>query len=47
MIDAGVTELAPIVGTKAACEALGRSRATHYRHRHPKPVGDRDCRAAG
>lgn len=44
MIDAGVTELAPIVGTKAACEALGRSRATHYRHRHPKPPGDRPPR---
>jgi len=30
-----VNELAPIAGRKAACDALGRSRATHYRHRQP------------
>jgi hypothetical protein len=27
------TALEPLVGTKGACSALGRSRATHYRHR--------------
>jgi putative transposase len=33
VIDPAVDELAPVVGTKAACETLGRSRATHYRRR--------------
>ncbi len=43
ILDAGVDELAPIVGRKRACEALGRSRASHYRarqgprHGPPKP----------
>ena len=42
MIDQAIDELAPIVGTKAACAAVGRPRATHYRwHRKsaspPKP----------
>ena len=32
-----MNELAPLAGRKAACEALGRSRASHYRHRTPKP----------
>lgn len=32
MIASGVTELAPVVGTRAACAALVVSRATHYRH---------------
>jgi len=35
----GVSELAPTVGIKAACDHLGRSRATHYRHHTPKPFG--------
>lgn len=33
ILDAGVDELAPIVGRKRACEVLGRSRASHYRQR--------------
>ena len=33
ILDAGVDELAPIVGRKRACEVLGRSRASHYRAR--------------
>lgn len=43
ILDAGVDELAPIVGRKRACEVLGRSRASHYRARRgpvygpPKP----------
>ncbi len=43
ILDAAVDELAPIVGRKRACEALGRSRASHYRQRQgprygpPKP----------
>jgi putative transposase len=31
----GVNELAPTVGIKAACNHLGRSRATHYRQNQP------------
>ena len=43
MIDDAISELAPMVGVTAACEAVGRPRATHYRwHRKspppPKPV---------
>lgn len=33
ILDTAVDELAPIVGRKRACEALGRSRASHYRTR--------------
>ena len=37
MIATGVTELAPVVGTSAACAALAVSRATHYRRaRRPR-----------
>lgn len=35
ILDAGVEELAPVTGRRAGCETLGRSRATHYRHRRP------------
>jgi putative transposase len=35
VIDQAIDELAPIVGTKAACKAVGRPRGTHYRW-HPK-----------
>jgi putative transposase len=31
-VEAAVAELAPVVGTRAACAAVGRARATHYRH---------------
>jgi putative transposase len=31
-----VNTLAPTVGRRRACDALGRSRATHYRHRDPQ-----------
>ncbi len=38
MIDDAITELTPIVGVKAACEAVGRPRASHYRrHRKSRP----------
>ena len=47
ILDAGVDELALIVGRKRACEVFGRSRASHYRQR---PVGlgvtDRNVAAA-
>jgi transposase InsO family protein len=41
MIDAAVIELTPTVGARAACEAVGRSRASHYRAHpaHPVPLG--------
>ena len=39
IVDAAVDELAPIVGRKAACAALGRSRASHYRARRPPRCG--------
>jgi putative transposase len=38
MIDAAVVELTSIVGAKAACDALGRSRASHYRAHPVRPV---------
>jgi putative transposase len=31
-----VNELAPVAGRKRACEALGRSRASHYRSLRPQ-----------
>ena len=39
MIATGVTELAPIVGTSAACAALAVSRATHYRRTRGPRLG--------
>jgi putative transposase len=33
MIEDAITELTPVVGTSAACAAVGRTRQTHYRHR--------------
>ncbi len=40
MIDEAIDKLAPMVGVTAACAAVGRPRATHYRwHRKsPKPA---------
>ena len=38
MIDQAIAGLAPAVGTTAACSAVGRARATHYRwHRKSRP----------
>lgn len=42
MIEACFSSVESLLGTRAACVALGRSRATHYRHRRPGPVR---CRA--
>ena len=39
MIASSVTELAPIVGTRAACAALAVARATHYRRRRGPRLG--------
>lgn len=35
MIEAAVTELVPVVGTRNACATVGRAPATHYRRVHP------------
>lgn len=38
MIEGAIHELTPLVGTSAACAALGRTRQTHYRwHREDTP----------
>jgi putative transposase len=39
IMDAAVDELTQIVGTKRACEALGRSRASYYRERRGPRYG--------
>jgi hypothetical protein len=31
MTEQALAELAPVVGVRSACKALGRARATHYR----------------
>ena len=38
MIDAAFTELVPLVGTRGACHAVGRPRASHYRRDRPPPA---------
>lgn len=38
MIDDAIAELAPAVGVKAACAAVGRSRASHYRRHRQSPA---------
>jgi len=38
MIDASVVELAPVIGTAAACRVLSTSRSGVYRRRSPRPV---------
>ena len=48
MIDQPIEEMALIVGTKAACAAVGRSRQTHYRwHRKSPPPPKPERVAAG
>ena len=37
MIDACVAAMEPLIGTGPACRAAGKSKATHYRRRHPAP----------
>ena len=44
MIDDAITELTPIVGVKAACVALGRPRANHYRWHRKSPARPRPAR---
>ena len=39
MIDAAFHELVPLIGTRGACLAVGRSRASHYRRGRPSLTG--------
>jgi putative transposase len=45
MIDDAIAELTPLVGVKAACEAVGESRARHYRRHRRSPAPPRSERA--
>ena len=38
MIDQAISELVPMIGVTAACEAVGRPRATHYRWHRKSPL---------
>jgi putative transposase len=38
MADQAIRELTPVIGTRAACAALGRSRATYYRRHRQSPL---------
>jgi putative transposase len=44
MIDETITDLTELVGVKAACAAVGRPRATHYRRHRSSPVPVRERR---
>ena len=46
MIDHAIAELAPVVGVKAACAALGEPRARHYRRHRKSPAPPRPERVA-
>ena len=46
MVDQTIAELAPVLGKRAACAALGRSRATYYRHHRQSPPPPRPSRAS-
>jgi putative transposase len=51
MIDTAIEQLSPLVGVKAACEAVGRPRVTHYRTHPAGPaptpaVAERPARTA-
>lgn len=46
MIDDAITELTPVVGVRAACAALGESRARHYRRHRKSPAPPRPERVA-
>jgi len=41
VIDDAIDELTPVVGVKAACRALGESRARHYRRHRKSPMPPR------
>jgi putative transposase len=45
MVDQTIADLAPMVGLRAACAALGRARATYYRHHRHSPLPPRASRS--
>lgn len=47
MIDETITKLTPLIGVAAACRAVGRARATHYRHHRSSPPPPRPAGLAG
>lgn len=44
MVDQTIGDLAPVIGKRAACVALGRSRATYYRRHRQSPAPPRPDR---
>jgi putative transposase len=44
MVDQTIGDLAPVIGKRAACAALGRSRATYYRRHRQSPAPPRPGR---
>ena len=46
MSEACFASLEPLLGTRAACTAIGRPRATHYRRKHSGRVTLRTARPA-
>ena len=44
MTDQTIAELAPVIGTRAACAAVGRARATYYRYHRQSPPSPRPSR---
>ena len=46
MADQAIAALAPVIGTRAACAALGQPRVTFYRRHGPSPAPRRPKRAA-
>jgi putative transposase len=44
MIDEAITELAPLIGVRAACAATGRAQASHYRRHRQSPPPPRPLR---
>ena len=46
MIDEAIDELTPTVGVRAACVALGESRARHYRRHRKSPAPAKPERVA-
>ena len=45
MTDQAIQELQPLIGIKAACAVVGRSRATYYRGHRRSPPPPRPIRA--
>jgi len=45
MADQAIGDLAAVIGTRAACAAVGRSRATYYRRHRKSPAPPRPSRA--